>query len=134
MKRLFSVLLLLALLATTTSMVFAGVDWDGDPLLSVGGMKVHVDYSIAGGDFVRAGGEINLTATALQIRLLGRGPSYVTTKVETGGTPGHLLLTTELSGPSVPDGFQVRIRIPSKGVEEIFDTTNGATVDFEFPN
>lgn len=133
MKRLVSVLLLLALLAATTSMAFAGVDWDGDPLLSVGGTKMHVDFSIADGVFVRAGGQIALTATAPGIRLLGRGPNYITTDVVSGGAPGHLLLTTQLSGAEVPQTFVVRVRIANKGVEWTFLTHNGATVDFTIP-
>ncbi len=133
MKRLVCILMVLTLLLTTTSMAFAGVDWDGDPLFSAGGAKIHVDFSIAGGDFVRAGGQINLTATSPDIRLLGRGPHYISTAAISGGVADHLLLTTQLSGATVPDSFVVRVRIPSQGVERTFDTTNGATVDFLIP-
>ncbi len=133
MKRLLTILMVLTLLLTTTSLAFAGVDWDGDPLISAGGQKIHVDYSIAGGDFVHAGGQIALTATSPGIRLLGKGPHYISTAVVSGGVAGHLLLTTQLSGATVPAQFVVRVRIPSKGIEKTFTTTNGGTVDFSIP-
>ena len=124
MKKLFIVLMVLALLVTTTSMVFAGVDWDGDPILSVGGTTVYVDYSFGGGDFILEGGQIRLVAEAPQIRLLDPGPEYIKTKVKSDGQKGHLLLTTSLSRAEVPDTFQVRVSVPSKDVEQVFTVTN----------
>ena len=133
MKRLFSVLLLLVLLGTTTSLVFAGVDWDGDPVLSVGGTTVYVDYGLKDGDFVLEGGQIRLVAEAPKISLVDSGPDYVTTKVMSGGQKGHLLLTTTLSGEDAPKTYQVRVSVPSKGVEQIFKVKTGATIDFVMP-
>ena len=133
MKRLFSVLLLLALLSATTGLVLAGVDWDGDPILSVGGTIVYVDYSISGGDFVLEGGQIRLVAEAPQIRLLDPGPEYIKTKVKSDGQKGHLLLTTSLSHAEVPDTFQVRVSVPSKDVVKIFTVKNRETIDFVMP-
>ena len=73
MKKLFIVLLLLALLATTTSMVFAGVDWDGDPLLSVGAPPCMWTIALAAAHSSLKVGKIRLAADAPQIRLLGPG-------------------------------------------------------------
>lgn len=133
MKRLFIVLMVVALLATTTGMVFAGVDWDGDPVLSVGGTVVKVDYGFEDGEFILEGGQIHVLAVAPQIRLLDSGPDYVKAKVKTGGRQGHLLITTMLSGKDAPRTFQVRVRVPSKGVEQIFTVKKGDTVDFVMP-
>ena len=133
MKRLFSVLLLLVLLGTTTSLVFAGVDWDGDPVLSVGGTTVYVDYGFEEGEFIADGGRISVVAQAPQIRLLDSGPSYVTTKVKSGGERGHLLVTTTLSKAEAPKTFQVRVSVPSKGVVQIFTVKNRETIDFVMP-
>lgn len=133
MKKLITLLLLLALMTTTVGVAFAGLDWDGDPLLQVGRTKVHVDFSIAGGDFVRDGGQITLVATAPDIRLVSRGPRYLTVFPVSGGQSGELQLTTTLSGADVPDDFLVRVRVPNKGYEEIQRATNGATLTFHLP-
>ncbi|MDP3047273.1 MAG: hypothetical protein Q8O07_07335, partial [Chloroflexota bacterium] len=120
---------------TTTSMVFAGVDWDGDPVLSVGGTTVYVDYSFGGGDFILEGGQIRLVAEAPQIRLLDAGPEYIKIKVVSDGQDGHLLLTTSLSRAEVPDTFQVRVRVQTNNGEKAFTFTvkNRETIDFVMP-
>jgi hypothetical protein len=131
MKRLFIVLMVLALMATTTGLVLAGVDWDGDPVLSVGGTTVNVDFGFEG-DVLADGGRISVLAVAPQIRLLFSEP-YVTTKVRSGGERGHLLITTTLSKADAPKTFQVRVSVPSKGVVKIFTVKNRETIDFEMP-
>jgi hypothetical protein len=132
MKRLFIVLMVLALLATTTTMAFAGVDWDGDPVLSVGGTVVTVEYGFEG-DFILQGGQIHVLSEAPQIRLLDSGPSYVKAKVKSGGERGHLLVTTTLSGKDAPKSFEVRVSVPSKNVVQVFTVKKGDTVDFVMP-
>jgi hypothetical protein len=132
MKRLFIVVMVLALMVTTAGMAFAGVDWDGDPVLSVGGTVVNVDFGFDG-DFILQGGQIHVLAEAPQIRLLDSGPSYVKAKVKTDGDKGHLLLTTTLSGKDSPKTFQVRVSVPSKGVEQTFTVKKGDTLDFVMP-
>jgi hypothetical protein len=131
MKRLFIVLMVLALMVTTTGLVLAGVDWDGDPVLLVGGTTVNVDFGFEG-DFLADGGRISVLAVAPQIRLLFSEP-YVTTKVRSGGERGHLLITTTLSKGDAPETFQVRVSVPSKRVEKIFTVKNRETIDFEMP-
>jgi hypothetical protein len=131
MKRLFIVLMVLALMVTTTGLVLAGVDWDGDPVLLVGGTTVNVDFGFEG-DFLADGGRISVLAVAPQIRLLFSEP-YVTTKVRSGGERGHLLITTTLSKGDAPKTFQVRVSVPSKGVMKIFTVKNRETIDFEMP-
>jgi hypothetical protein len=135
MKRLFIVLMVLALMVTTAGMAFAGVDWDGDPVLSVGGTVVRVDYGFDEAGFILRGGRIDVTAEAPQIRLLDSGPHYVKAKVKSRGEAGHLLLTTKLTGKDAPDTFQVRVRVETKsGVQEFtFTVDNRDTLDFVMP-
>jgi len=42
-------------------------------------------------------------------------------------------LTTNLSGAPVPETFLVRVRVPSKGFEQVYSTHNGETVVVELP-
>jgi hypothetical protein len=138
MKRLGMVLMVLALLVTTTGMVFAGVDWDGDPILSVGGTTVYVDYGFEEPDFLLHGGQIKVLCEAPQIRLIDSGPDYVTTRIKSGGDKGHLLVTTTLQGKDVPKEFQVRVTVPGKGehgqdLVKIFTVHNRETINFEMP-
>lgn len=133
MKRLATIFLVLALLLGSVGMAFAWISWDGDPVLDVDGTKVHVSFNINDGAFVGNGGQIALTAKAWQIRLLAPGPKYVQTTVVQGGKRGKLYLTTTLSGAPVPETFLVRVRIPNKGFEQVYTTSNGRTVVVDLP-
>lgn len=134
MKRLAAIFLVLALLLGSVGVAFAWISWDGDPVLDVGGTKVHVSFNIGDGAFVRNGGQIALTAMAPKIRLLAPGPKYVKTTVVQGNCEGgDLCLTVTLSGATIPDSFLVRVRVPNKGFERIYSTSSGKTVVVDLP-
>jgi hypothetical protein len=105
------VLMVLVLLVTTTGMVFAGVDWDGDPILSVGGTTVYVDYGFEEPDFLLHGGQIKVLCEAPQIRLIDSGPDYVTTRIKSGGDKGQ----------------------HGQDLVKIFTVHNRETINFEMP-
>ena len=119
MKRLLTAVLVLVLLLAMQGTALAGVDWDGDPLFVVDGVKAHVSFSINGGDFVRSGGHIHVNASGHNIRLLGKGPRCVSAEVHEGGQAGYLTLITTLDGVDQPETFEVRVRVPGAKIDVV---------------
>lgn len=110
-----------------------GIDWDGDPVFSVNGLKAQVLFGLDSA-FVRSGGRIALVAEAANIKQVGDAPGYVSTEVRSGvGLPGQLTLTTSLLGTHSPSKLLLRVRVPSRDFDEEYSVSTDQALIVRLP-